>query len=87
MLKGGVSMVVEEYDIDPVLQAYEPGRLFLGLFIWMINKIGGIGLKYYDDVLIKDVLLLFLTPSSLLPHTTGKPGKKVREEGLDVQST
>ena len=51
----------------------------------MINKIGGIGLKYYDDVPIKEVLLLFLTPSSSLPHTTGIPGKKVREVRLYVQ--
>ena len=35
-------MVVEESDIDPVLEAYKPVRVFLGLFIQMINKIGGI---------------------------------------------
>ena len=38
----GVSMVVEESDIYPVLEAYKPVRVFLGLFIQMINKIGGI---------------------------------------------
>ena len=43
-------------------------------------------MKYYDDFPVKEILLLFLTPSSLLPHTTGIPRKKVREVGLDVQS-
>ena len=52
----------------------------------MINKIGGIGLKYYDDVPIKEVVLILLTPASLLSHTTVILEKKVREVGLDVQS-
>ena len=43
----------------------------------MVNEMGGRGLIYYDDVPIKEVMLIFMAPSSLLPHTTGRPGKKV----------
>ena len=47
---------------------------------------GGRGLRYYNDVLIKKVLLIFIAPLSLLPHTTGRPGKRVREVGVGVQA-
>ena len=46
---------------------------------------GGRGLRYYGDVPIKVVLLIFMAPLSSLPHTTGRPGKRVREVGVGVQ--
>ena len=52
----------------------------------MVNKMGGIGLRYYDDVPIKEVLLIFMAPLSLLPHTPGRPGKRVREVGVGVKA-
>ena len=52
----------------------------------MVNKMGGIGLRYYDDVLIKVVLLIFMAPLSSLPHTIGRPRKRVREVGVGVQA-
>ena len=68
-----------------MIQAYKPGRVFLGILILMFNKMGGIRLIYYDDVPIKEVLFIFMPPSSLLPHKTGRPRKRVREVGVGVQ--
>ena len=65
---------VEKSDFDPVLRAYEPGGGFLGGCPIMIYKMGERGLGYYDNVLIREIMPLFPTPSTTLPHITGRPG-------------
>ena len=52
----------------------------------MVNKMGGRGLIYYDDVPIKEVMFIFMPQSSSLPHTTGRPRKRVSEVGVGVQA-
>ena len=57
----------------------------MGYFAIMIYKIGGIGFRYYCDVLIGEVLSLFpMLMLLLLMHTTENPGYGRREVLLNI---
>ena len=63
---GGKGEAVKDYDINPVLQSYGPGGDLLGRINIMIYNMWGLVLKYYNNFMIREVLLLFPTQPFLL---------------------
>ena len=78
-IERGVSKSVKWYDTNPVLCLCWPGGALLGYFPIIVYNIGGLLLLYYGDVLIGEVILLFLAPLLLLlSNKTGKSGEDYR---------
>ena len=68
--ENGLSRYVKQSSIDPVLQAYEPGEAFEGHFPSMIYKVGEKRFGYYDNIPIREDILLFLMLSLFLYQET-----------------